>query len=227
MVWSSRAIAIDEVVAVRRCSGRGVVESGCGSEDSNDRGSKVRALQRGAAVAAREDGSDCPVVMKKRRSRLRQRRAWLRVAGRQQQQHCCARQCCGRGGSNEGLAIAGCALPRVGRRQWQGGTGGKHHRGVRQRSVRLGAMGGSKDGGGLRGKTAARSAVGSDGAVESDEGCGRGEQQRAGRWRQWQGLGCRRLMRRGDGGREEKEAAGSGLQQRESLGTGDKVAGSR
>ncbi|RRT63675.1 hypothetical protein B296_00004789 [Ensete ventricosum] len=44
----------------------------------NDRGSKVRALQRGAAVAAREDGNGWPATMKKMRSRLRQRRAWLR-----------------------------------------------------------------------------------------------------------------------------------------------------
>ncbi|RZS23338.1 hypothetical protein BHM03_00056237 [Ensete ventricosum] len=46
-----------------------------------------------------------------------------------------------RGGNDEGLATVGYALPRVGRRQWQGGTGGRQHRGVWQRSARLGAMG--------------------------------------------------------------------------------------
>ncbi|RWW53356.1 hypothetical protein BHE74_00040162 [Ensete ventricosum] len=58
---------------------------------------------------------------------------WQResVAGRQQQQRCCERQRYDRGGSKEGLVTTGCTLPRVGQRQWQGGTGGRQHRGVR------------------------------------------------------------------------------------------------
>ncbi|RWW42562.1 hypothetical protein BHE74_00051882 [Ensete ventricosum] len=57
-----------------------------------------------------------------------------------------------RGLRGEGLVTAGCTLPRASRWQWQGGTGGRQHRGVRQRSARLGAMGGSKDGDDLRGE---------------------------------------------------------------------------
>ncbi|RZR91316.1 hypothetical protein BHM03_00019413 [Ensete ventricosum] len=59
-------------------SGRGGRDRGGGYGGCNGRGSKVQALQRGATMAAREDGSGCLAVMKKRRSRLQQRRAWLR-----------------------------------------------------------------------------------------------------------------------------------------------------
>ncbi|RZR90945.1 hypothetical protein BHM03_00018960 [Ensete ventricosum] len=50
------------------------------------RQSKVRALQRGVAMAAREDSSGYPAVMKKRRSRLQHSRAWLRGKKRQRRQ---------------------------------------------------------------------------------------------------------------------------------------------
>ncbi|RRT42788.1 hypothetical protein B296_00028498 [Ensete ventricosum] len=77
------------------------------------------------------------------------------------------------------------------------------------------------------GKTIARSVVRSGEVAESSEGCSRGERQRAGRWRQWQGLGYQWLMR-GDGGQEEKDAAGSGEGYGwESNEIGGKVAGSR
>ncbi|RZS06449.1 hypothetical protein BHM03_00037097 [Ensete ventricosum] len=127
-------------------------------------------------------------------------RAWLggssnSVAGRQQQQRCYARQSCDRGGSDEGLAIARSALPRAGQRQWQGSTGGRQHHGVRQRSVRLGVMGGNKDGDGLRGedgKRAARLTVGNRVRLRLAEKEGRRQRQfdeGCSSWRAWLGGG--------------------------------------
>ncbi|RWW65902.1 hypothetical protein BHE74_00026791 [Ensete ventricosum] len=111
---------------------------------------------------------------------LRQRE---NMAGRQQQQRCCARQRCGRGGSGEGLATTGCALPRASRRQWQGGTGGRQHREVRQRSAWLGAMGSSKDGSSLHGEDGVDNSEAS-GWQRQGSRVRRGLRQRAGRWRQ-------------------------------------------
>ncbi|RZS10130.1 hypothetical protein BHM03_00041303 [Ensete ventricosum] len=293
----------DEAVVARRCSDRGVVESGSGygSEDSSSKGGgsgvvrsagssrqrlrrrawprrRLRWLQRQRKQGASAvDGGGCgcegrwqrlsgadeeeeikakteeglavvEAVGKRRRGQrgparaategrkgsrvrqgLRQRES---MVGRQQQQRCCAHQRCDRGGSGEGLATIGYALPRAGRRQWQGGTGGRQHRGVRQRSARLRAMGGSKDGDGLRGE-------------DGEDSCEAGGWQRRGS-RVRRGLRQRRATkgwpvaivagvglstideeRRWWPVREGGSEIRRGLRWRESNETSDKVAGSR
>ncbi|RZS25104.1 hypothetical protein BHM03_00058262 [Ensete ventricosum] len=104
-------------------------------------------------------------------------RQWESIVGRQQQQRCCARQRCGRGGSDEGLATTGCALPRLadssGREAQEEGNTVRCGRGARDwerwTTARMATACVGK-----MGETTARPAVGSDEASKSDEGCDRG-----------------------------------------------------
>ncbi|RRT77305.1 hypothetical protein B296_00022645 [Ensete ventricosum] len=72
---------------------------------------RVSKAKGAVKVAAGIEGRKRAAVV---RRGLRQRE---NMAGRQRQQRCCARQRCGRGGSDEGLATTGCALPRASQRQ--------------------------------------------------------------------------------------------------------------
>ncbi|RWW67205.1 hypothetical protein BHE74_00025364 [Ensete ventricosum] len=138
-------------------------------------GVRQRSMRLGA-MGGSKDGDGLRGEDGKRAARLTVDNR-VRVDGRQQQQRSCAWQCYGRGGSDEGLATTGCALPS-GREAREEGSIVGCGRGARGWERWVAARMATA----CVGKTAARPTVGSDGAAESDEGCGRGERQRADRW---------------------------------------------